>query len=524
MTRLNQTFVFCMMLFFSASSLYAQPSSTPATGFEWQLSGAQTYTNGPISTLGASGNASIDCGTGANPTTCGVNDTSFGWDIQCASTPSTVVGTPGANFVQAQVFGNIGTLNNLELVAVPCNPGVGGTNANENWPSSTSETRRAILTNWDNLNPDAAVANGATSGTVWIPVSATLNFRDDGVGDGTGAGADELKFLVIGGNGGQCSSWDISASYDLEINAGPYGAIVGSDKKVAETINQSLTNVPDAGAGNTYHLTDNFAHGAGCGSFQGTSWYFPGGSNAGAFGTGYSEAFDILSDLQEDGSTFNIDFTSSQSIAMSRSNGNADSKVTMGPGMGGKVELIVEYQVWEIIGALPVELTSFEATKNEKTIDLFWTTASEVNSDYFLVQRSANGREWEDLAQVFSEGDTYERRSYLFQDEKPLVENYYRLKQVDIDGAVDFSEVKYLNFNNAISEIILAPNPFVDHLVIQGDTELWDYYELIDQSGRLVKRSNNQMLETSTIEAGLYFILFRRNSGALLFSQKLMKL
>lgn len=512
-----------LCLSFFSLNLLAQPSSTPAPGHEWIMDGNMMYSNGPFTTENASGNSTIDCGSGSTATTCGDMDTSFGWDNQCAATPSTVVGTPGANFVQAQAFGNIGTTNNLELIAVPCNPGVGGTNPNENWPGATLETRRITLTNWDNLFPDAAVADGATEGTVWIPTSASLIFLDDGVGDGTGAGADELKFLVIGGNGGQCSSWDITAEYNLSIDAGPYSGIVGTENKIDETINQSLSNVPDAGSGNTYHATDDNIHSSGCGTFQGKSWYFPGGTNTGSFGTGYIETFDILSMLIEDGSAFNVDFTSNQSISLSRTSGNADAKVTMGPGMGGKVQLVIEYEIWIIQAPLPVELSSFEAIKGEQSVDVVWTTAFEENSQRFILQRSSDARDWTDLYQVETGEESAISKNYQFIDQAPEHLNYYRLKQVDEDGSIHLSAIKFVRFDELPQAIKVMPNPFSNQITVTGQFDNWHHYIIVDQQGRSLIQTNEARISTTSLSAGLYFILFKNETGAVIATQKIIK-
>ena len=173
---------------------YAQPSIPLPTGYEWVSQGTNSYQNGPFYTGNANGNMSISCCSGGS-TQCGGADTSFGADNQCTSVPWSVIGAAGANFIQDQEFGNIGTCDNgLAGLAVPCNPGVGGTNAGSNWPQSTEETRRITLNNWNNIHPSTTIEAlplaERTSGTVWIPISANLTFLDDGIGDGTGAGPD----------------------------------------------------------------------------------------------------------------------------------------------------------------------------------------------------------------------------------------------------------------------------------------------------------------------------------------------
>ncbi len=337
----------------------SQPAIPLPAGYTWVGGATQTYTNGPFYTGNASGNTS-NCGG----TTCGSNDTSLGGAFQCSSVPWTLIGTAGANFIQHQKYGNIGTSNNsLVGLAVPCNPGVGGTVAGSNWPASTSETRRISMSHWNNTNPASLISSLAltsrTSGTVWIPTSATLTFRDDGVGNGTGIGGNEMRLTMIGGDNNTCSSWSINATSSLTINvSGAYGTVSGVNGiKVSPSASQTLTNVPNAGqitgVDNAYNATNGNNHtccGGGCG-FQATenSWFFPGGTNTSSFGQGFIGNYDVFSALVQDGSAFTVDFTGTFSISIDRVGGTSgDARATMGPGMGGKVELVVQYRPWTI--------------------------------------------------------------------------------------------------------------------------------------------------------------------------------
>lgn len=84
---------------------------------------------------------------------------------------------------------------------------------------------------------------------------------------------------------------------------------------------------------------------------------------------------------------------------------------------------------------LPVELTKFSVEALERVNQIEWTTATEQNSDYFIVERSLNGAEWDFVGQVKSAGSSSITIHYNLEDrafEKTI--NYYRLKQVDFDG------------------------------------------------------------------------------------------
>jgi len=111
---------------------------------------------------------------------------------------------------------------------------------------------------------------------------------------------------------------------------------------------------------------------------------------------------------------------------------------------------------------LPVELTYFRANTIENLVQLNWQTASEINSDYFEIQRSTatNSEDFETIGRVQSVGNSTELSNYEFIDENPLnnQELYYRLKQVDFDGTVDYSSIEVVKIRNT-SDISIFPNP-----------------------------------------------------------------
>jgi len=84
---------------------------------------------------------------------------------------------------------------------------------------------------------------------------------------------------------------------------------------------------------------------------------------------------------------------------------------------------------------LPIELNAFTAQFNGKTVDLKWETASELNNDYFIVERSADMKVFEEIVSMKGHGTTNEQNTYEVEDVNPFAgTNYYRLTQVDFDG------------------------------------------------------------------------------------------
>jgi hypothetical protein len=90
------------------------------------------------------------------------------------------------------------------------------------------------------------------------------------------------------------------------------------------------------------------------------------------------------------------------------------------------------------MSALPVELISFTGKKQTNSNMLYWSTASEYNTNYFIIEKSEDGVVWIGIGQVQSAGNSTQRLDYSLEDKDvSQVINYYRLRQYDIDGADD---------------------------------------------------------------------------------------
>ncbi len=111
---------------------------------------------------------------------------------------------------------------------------------------------------------------------------------------------------------------------------------------------------------------------------------------------------------------------------------------------------------------LPVTLIGFWLSENSTQISLSWATASELNFDYFSLERSANGKDFIEIAQIPGHGTTNERHDYSFEDRFPLMgKSYYRLTSVDFDGYTETFDVVAVSYSG-IQSARLFPNPSVD--------------------------------------------------------------
>jgi hypothetical protein len=135
---------------------------------------------------------------------------------------------------------------------------------------------------------------------------------------------------------------------------------------------------------------------------------------------------------------------------------------------GATVTGVTAFSPWVASGndvSLPVELTNFTATLIDSDVELKWETASEINNEYFTVQRSIDGKNFSDIGKVDGAGTTSSVQKYNFLDFNAFVgRSYYRLKQTDFDGTYQFSGVRQIEFDNKPQLRLTAfPNPVTDH-------------------------------------------------------------
>ena len=113
------------------------------------------------------------------------------------------------------------------------------------------------------------------------------------------------------------------------------------------------------------------------------------------------------------------------------------------------------------LNPLPIELTSFEATPTGPNVQLVWRTASEINNDYFTVEKSKDGINFEVLMKVEGAGNSNTPKIYDELDREPFGGlSYYRLKQTDFNGESTYSQIVPVQFGSDTEEgISVFPNP-----------------------------------------------------------------
>jgi hypothetical protein len=117
---------------------------------------------------------------------------------------------------------------------------------------------------------------------------------------------------------------------------------------------------------------------------------------------------------------------------------------------------------------LPIELLSFDAECENQNITIAWSTASEINNDFFTIERSIDGMNWEIITTVSGAGNSNSMMYYTIIDITNRSEiAYYRLKQTDFDGSFKYSSIiTAKNCDQDFTELAIYPNPANNYLNI----------------------------------------------------------
>jgi hypothetical protein len=179
--------------------------------------------------------------------------------------------------------------------------------------------------------------------------------------------------------------------------------------------------------------------------------------------------------------------------------------------------------IWTLVGnsdPLPIELLTFDAKLNKNEhVDLDWATAAEVNNDYFTVEKSKDGINFEILEYVDGAGNSTNMNYYHLLDKKPFEGiTYYRLMQTDFDGQHSYSEIKAVRMEHvADGTFSVFPNPATDHFFVKFDeeTSTQDLF-IMDMNGKMLREihlAETQVMGSGLIKvnrmelpAGMYFV------------------
>jgi hypothetical protein len=169
---------------------------------------------------------------------------------------------------------------------------------------------------------------------------------------------------------------------------------------------------------------------------------------------------------------------------------------------------------------LPVRFSNFAVTKEGCTAVISWSTTMEQNNDRFEVERSLDGRTFSKIGTVQSQGNSSEQQTYSYVDEHPVQGlNYYRIRQIDLDGKNTSTEVKSQSFDCQRGQIKVYPTVTEGTVYVSMPTG----YEqakitMVDISGRQVtvnvpKDGLVRIVQFPSMAAGTYLLRIEHNSA-----------
>jgi hypothetical protein len=163
---------------------------------------------------------------------------------------------------------------------------------------------------------------------------------------------------------------------------------------------------------------------------------------------------------------------------------------------------------------LPFTLLNFTAVKNRGGADIAWQTAAEVNNDHFIVEKSRDGVDFIAVNTTGGAGTSQNLVSYQVRDPAPYTgTSYYRLKQVDYDGTVSYSQMAIVNFDG-IGEFYVYPNPgsgIFTITALSGNTEITVVNMLGETIIAEISNSGSFQIDLSDQPQGVYYV--RANNG-----------
>ncbi|NLR93310.1 T9SS type A sorting domain-containing protein [Flammeovirga agarivorans] len=287
----------------------------------------------------------------------------------------------------------------------------------------------------------------------------------------------------------------------------------------------------------TYNVNAQDIFSGGSGSGDDLSYLKESGSivSASIFGGG-SGAGDDLSHLEETGSVATGDIFSGGnasgydlSSATNQSITTPDLSNEIYKGGQSKGDDFSHYEAEDPLEQmdLPIELADFEVVKQENRAIIKWITLTEINNDYFILERSKEGKNWQEIMRIDGQGNSSISQKYEVEDTSPIRgQSFYRLRNVDFDGTIHYSDIRsFINDTLDDFELLAYPNPFIDEFTLVLDEAYHSKIEMYAIDGKRINfdvlQSDDRKIKLSLPELrkGVYLIKVASKSTLILMKK-----
>ncbi len=398
---------------------------------------------------------------------------------------SLINGSGAFTFTNAPAY-----MSGMTILIKTTNPSVGATSGGPAWPSR-----------WVGTKGQYGTANLAGSG---VDPSPNLLPVSTGVTNVTGAllGFDQLPITTIKN---YTIPYPGMNSQKTLVPANGLGLLAGTD--------------PEDGtftAGSTFTITS-------LAGMNGNSLYYD--ANGDGILQSYEQITSYTTITNFDPSKLIVVFTGAGSTQAVFNYGSTDA--------ASQVDPVPATYTIKWIGTLPVKMLYFEAEKLGETQSLLkWATASEIDNDHFEIERSADAQTWEKIGQQKGAGTTDIQTNYSMTDESPLQGvNYYRLKQVDVDGNFTYSNIAQVTFSGSevqSTTLNVYPNPLNQsnqlNIALSSTTENISEVNISNSIGQIVYSTSlpqiqNYQVIGLNLASGVYTVSIRTQSNNVLSSR-----
>lgn len=163
---------------------------------------------------------------------------------------------------------------------------------------------------------------------------------------------------------------------------------------------------------------------------------------------------------------------------------------------------------------LPISLLYFKGDIRNNEANLTWATESEKNFDYFTIEKSADGENFEEIAQVKGQGNSFQRVNYQYSDPNLMIgKTYYRLKETDFDGHVVYFNIISVNYSGA-KAVLIYPVPVTNgilNLKLNFASTLESHVTVTDILGTVLAETTSSEVNISILlqaKSGIYLVKF----------------